>query len=355
MTELIKQPFGTLPSGEEISRYRFRTTNGFEVSITNFGGRVVSVATPDREGRFDDVVLGFDNLDGYVHKNPYFGALVGRYANRIAGGRFTLDGETYQLPVNSPPNTLHGGAKGFDSVPWKAAELAVSGVPALQLEYTSRDGEEGFPGNLQTKVAYTVREDNELRIDWHATTDKPTVLNLTNHSYFDLSGQGKGTVVNHVVTINADRFVPVDQHLIPTGELVDVAGTPFDFRTPHRIADRIDDANDQLKLAAGYDHTFVINHDGARGPAFAAKAVDPSSGRVLEVFTTQPGVQFYSGNHLRGDVRGKGGAVYGFRTGLCFETQFFPDSPNQPSFPSTVLEPGSEYRNTTIFRFSVER
>jgi aldose 1-epimerase len=355
MTELTEQPFGTLVNGEEIRRYGFRNGNGFEVAITNFGGRIVSIAAPDREGHLDDVALGFDNLDGYVKKNPYFGALVGRYANRIAGGRFVLDGQTYQLPVNNPPNTLHGGVKGFDSVPWKATELAANGVAALQLEYSSRDGEEGFPGNLQTKVVYSVSEDNELRIDFHATTDKPTVLNLTNHSYFDLSGQGKGTVLNHVVTINADRYVPVDQHLIPTGELAGVAGTPFDFRTPRRIGDRIDEAHEQLKLAIGYDHTFVVNPDGAEGAAFAAKALDPGSGRVLEVFTTQPGVQFYSGNHLRGDVSGKGGAVYGFRTGFCLETQFFPDSPNQPSFPSTVLVPGREFRGTTIFRFSVEQ
>jgi aldose 1-epimerase len=355
MSELTRQHFGTLPSGEEILLYRFRNANGFEVTITDFGGRVVNILAPDRRGHLDDVALGFDTLDGYLHKNPYFGALIGRYANRIANGKFTLDGQTYQLAINNPPNTLHGGVKGFDSVLWKATELEHDGVSALQLEYLSRDREEGFPGNLQTKVIYSVTEGNELRIDFHATTDKKTVLNLTNHSYFDLSGQGKGAVLDHLVTINADRYLPVDEHLIPRGELAAVAGTPFDFRTPHRVGDRIEEAHEQLKLAIGYDHTFVLNKDGAAGAAFTAKAVDPKSGRAMEVYTTQPGVQFYTGNHLSANVTGKGGVTYGFRTGFCLETQFFPDSPNQPDFPSTVLVPGTEYRGTTVFRFFVEQ
>ncbi|HEX4773402.1 MAG TPA: aldose epimerase family protein [Bryobacteraceae bacterium] len=354
MTELTKQRFGALPAGEEIFLYRFSNGNGLAFTVTNFGGRIVNIWAPDREGKREDIALGFDTLDGYVHKNPYFGALVGRYANRIANGRFTLDGQVYQLPVNNPPNTLHGGFHGFDSVPWKAAEVHHNGSRALQLEYLSRDGEEGFPGNLQTTVLYSVTESNELRIDFHATTDKKTVLNLTNHSYFDLAGQGKGSVLDHVVTINADRYVPIDEHLIPTGALPAVAGTPFDFRTPRRIGERIDDPDPQLKLALGYDHTFVLSKDGANGPGFAAKAVEPKSGRTLEVYTTQPGVQFYTGNHLTGNVTGKGGVVYAFRTGFCLETQSFPDSPNHPDFPSTELAPGDDYRSTTIYRFSAE-
>lgn len=313
----------------------------------------MNVWTPDREGRLDDVVLGFDNLEGYLRKNPYFGALIGRYANRIANGRFKLDGQVYQLPVNNPPNTLHGGTRGFDSVSWQATEIEQNGEPALLLKYVSPDGEEGFPGRLEAEVTYSVGADNELRLDFHATTDKKTVLNLTNHSYFDLAGQAKGNVLDHVVTIASDRYLPIDEHLIPTGELAAVAETPFDFRTPRRIGERIDDQDAQLKLAIGYDHTYALSRDGGPEPVFAARAVDPVSERVLEVYTTQPGVQFYSGNHLTGSVTGKGGKVYEFRTGFCLETQAFPDSPNHPEFPSTVLTPGATFRATTVFKFSV--
>jgi aldose 1-epimerase len=354
MNEFTQQKFGTLPGGEEVFLYRLSNNNGLAYTVTNFGGRIVNILAPDREGHEEDVALGFDTLEGYVHKNPYFGALVGRYANRIANGRFTLGGQVYQLPQNNGPNTLHGGLRGFDSVLWKATEADHNGSRALRLEYLSRDGEEGFPGNLSTNVTYSVTEENELRIDFHATTDKKTVLNLTNHSYFDLAGQGKGTVLDHVVTINADRYLPVDEHLIPTSTPAAVSGTPFDFRTPRRIGERIDDADHQLKLAVGYDHTFVLQKDGASGAGFAAKAVEPKSGRTLEVYTTQPGVQFYTGNHLTGAVAGKGGVVYGYRTGFCLETQAFPDSPNHPGFPSTELDPGQEFNATTIFRFSAE-
>lgn len=354
MSNLTKRPFGSLPSGEQIHLYTFTNSNGVEVSITNFGGRVVNLLIPDRNGELEDVALGFDNLDGYLEKNPYFGALVGRCANRIANARFTLDGHTYQLAANDGPNSLHGGTKGFDKVVWTPSEVSIQGDPALQLEYLSVDGEDGYPGNLDVRVTYRLTEGNELHIDYQAMTDKKTVLNLTNHSYFDLSGQGKGNVLDHVVTINADRFTPVDHKLIPTGELKSVAGTPFDFRRPVRVGERIDEKNEQLKLGIGYDHNFVLNRDGD-GLVLAARATEPKSGRVLEVLTTQPGIQFYTGNHLTGSVRGKGGVLYGFRTGFCLETQHFPDSPNQKAFPSTELSPGEEFRQSTVFRFAVAK
>jgi aldose 1-epimerase len=353
MTNLTKSPFGSLPSGEPIYVYSFANAKGTVAAITNFGGRVVKLLVPDRNGKSEDVALGFDNLDGYLAKNPYFGALVGRYANRIAGAQFTLDGRTYRLAANDGTNSLHGGTKGFDKVVWTPTEVSIDGNPALQLDYLSVDGEDGYPGNLQVRVTYRLTEGNELYIEYRAATDKKTVLNLTNHSYFDLSGQGRGNVLDHVVTVNADRFTPVDRNLIPTGELRSVEGTPFDFRRPVRVGEHIDEKNEQLKLGLGYDHNFVLNRNG-NGLMLAARAAEPKSGRVLEVLTTQPGIQFYSGNHLTGSVIGKGGVVYGFRSGFCLETQHFPDSPNQRGFPSTELDPGQEYRNTTVFRFSVE-
>jgi aldose 1-epimerase len=353
MSNLTKRSFGTLPSGEPIELYTFTNGKGVEASITTFGGRIVNLLVPDRNGERADVALGFDGLDGYLEKNPYFGALVGRYANRIAGARFTLDGKSYRLAANDGSNSLHGGTKGFDKVVWTPSEVSVDGLPALQLEYLSADGEDGYPGNLKVRVVYRLTESNELGIDYLATTDKKTVLNLTNHSYFDLSGQGKGNVLDHVVTIYADKFTPVDHNLIPTGELQSVEGTPFDFRQPRRVGERIDEKNEQLKLGIGYDHNFVLNREGD-GLTLAARAVEPKSGRVLEVLTTQPGVQFYTGNHLTGAVIGKGGVAYGFRTGFCLETQHFPDSPNQPNFPSTELAPGQEFRSSTVFRFTTE-
>ncbi len=355
MSILTKQPFGTLENGEQVHLFHFKNSRGIEVSITDFGGRIVRIHTPDRAGQFRDIVLGFDDLDGYAGKNPYFGALVGRYANRIANGRFTLGDHTFELAINDPPNTLHGGFKGFDHVLWAAQEISTDSGPALQLTYISADGEEGFPGKLTATVTYRLTENNELRIDFLASADKSTVVNLTNHSYFDLAGQGEGAILDHMVTIYADRFTPVNEHLIPTGELQSVVGTPFDFRSAKRIGDSIDDKNEQLKLALGYDHNFVLNKPPSNTPELAARAVHSGSGRVLEVLTTQPGVQFYTGNHLDGTVIGKGGAVYGFRTGFCLETQHFPDSPNHPTFPSTEVKPGQERRETTIFRFSVEK
>lgn len=338
---------------QQLDLYTLRNSNGIEAAITNYGGRLVTLKTPDRDGCFADIVLGFDHLDGYTKKNPFFGALVGRYANRIANAEFTLDGTVYKLARNNGQNSLHGGLKGFDKVPWKAEQIDTVDGPTLKLTYVSADGEEGYPGTLTAAATYTLTEQNELKLEYTATTTKKTVLNLTNHSYFDLAGQGSGGILDHIVSIAADRFTPVNAHLIPTGELRSVKGTPFDFTQPTRIGDRIDQDDEQLKFGVGYDHNFVLKPSG-NGPSFAARAHHPNSGRTMEVLTTQPGVQFYTGNHLAESlVKGKGGVVYGFRSGFCLETQHFPDSPNQPNFPSAELKPGEQYRQTTIFRFSV--
>lgn len=350
---VTKQVFGAAPSGQQIYLYTLRNSKGLEAAITNYGGRLVSLKTPDRQGKFDDIVLGFDSAQEYLQNNPFFGAIAGRYANRIANGEFKLDGVTYKLARNNGPNTLHGGLKGFDKKVWSAHEARSKEGPEVVLQYLSKDGEEGFPGDLEVTVTYTLTENNELKIDYDATTDKDTVLNLTNHSYFNLSGQGTGSILNDVVTINADKFLPADENLIPTGEIRSVAGTPFDFRKPTAIGAHIDDKDPQLKFAKGYDQTFVLNRTGA-GPSLAARVTDPHSGRVLEVLTTQPGVQFYTANHMQGPVRGKGGAAYGFRSAFCLETQHFPDSPNKPNFPSTELKPGERFHSVTVFKFSVE-
>jgi aldose 1-epimerase len=346
---ISRKPWGKTPSGEQVDLYTMKNARGAEIRITSFGGIVVSWTAPDRKGQIADVVLGFDSLDGYLKEHPYFGAIVGRYGNRIAKGRFKLNGVEYKLATNNGENHLHGGIKGFDKAVWKAKEAR----GALELSYLSKDGEEGYPGNLSATITYTLGEDNELRIDYHATTDKPTVLNLTNHSYFNLAGQGEGDILGHRITLHADRFTPVDAGLIPTGELKPVAGTPFDFRTPHAIGERINANDEQLARGKGYDHNFVLNGQaGTLRPA--ARVVEPKSGRVLEILTTEPGVQFYTGNFLDGTLRGKGGKVYRQRYGFCLETQHFPDSPNQPAFPSTVLKPGDHYRTTTVYRMSVE-
>lgn len=353
MTKLTKQQWGTTQAAEEVDLYTMANSNGLEAAITTYGGRLVRLKTPDRDGRFADIVLGFDTLDGYLQKNPFFGALVGRYANRIANAEFTLDETTYHISRNSGENSMHGGFRGFDKVVWRAREVAMNGGPALELTYVSKDGEEGYPGTLTATVTYSLSDSDELRIDYSATTNKKTILNLTNHSYFDLSGEGAGSIVDHAVTINADKFTPVNSHLIPTGELRAVASTPFDFRQPTRIGERIDSPDQQIVYAQGYDHNYVLNRDGG-APSFAARVSDPRSGRVMEVFTTQPGMQFYTGNHLDGTVKGKGGLVYGFRSGVCFETQHFPDSPHRPEFPSTELSPEQRYQRSTTFRFSME-
>lgn len=351
---MTKQTWGKGPNSEEINLYTLRNSKGIEVSIINYGGRLVTLKTPDRDGKFGDIVLGFDNLDQYLQNNPVFGALVGRYANRIAGGEFQLDGHTYKLAKNNGENTLHGGLRGFDKRVWEPQESENEHGPALRLTYVSKDGEEGFPGTLTTRVTYSLDDNDQLTLDYEATTDKKTVLNLTNHSYFNLSGAGSEQIIDHVVTINGDKFTPGNAQQIPTGELKSVEGTPFDFRKPTRVGDRIDDNNDQqIKYGSGYDMNFVVNRSG-QGPSLAARAEHPKSGRVMEVLTTQPGVQFYTSNHLPKDgIKGKGGTLYTYRDALCFETQHFPNSPNQPNFPSTELSPGQRFHQITIFKFSV--
>ena len=355
---VTQKPFGRMPDGTNVTLYTLTNASGAQVQITNYGGAVVAVKVPDRKGKLDDVVLGFDNLAGYLQEgNPYFGSLIGRYGNRIAKGKFSLNGANYTLAVNNAPNSLHGGKKGFDKAVWTASSVASSadGAVGLELSYQSRDGEEGYPGSLYVKVAYTLTSDNALKIDYTATTDKATVLNLTNHSYLNLNGAGTGDVLDHVVQINADRITPVDVNLIPTGELKSVAGTPFDFRMPTAIGARIDRDDEQIKFGGGYDHNLVLNGTAGAAPRLAARVVAPKTGRVLEVLTTEPGVQFYTGNFLDGTLKGKGGKVYKKRYAFCLETQHFPDSPNHPEFPTTTLNPGETYKQTTIYRFSVEK
>ncbi len=354
-TPVEKRAFGSV-EGRAVSLYTMRNAAGMEVRITNFGGRVTSIRVAGRNKKFDDVVLGFESVEGYTEKpasGAYFGALIGRYGNRIAQGTFSLGGHAYHIPENDTPrpNSLHGGAKGFDSRVWDAKEVSTATGPALELHYLSPDGEEGFPGNLNVTVRYSLDDKNGLRIDYSAVTDKDTVINLTNHSYFNLAGAGSETVLNHKLTLAADRYTPVNSNLIPTGAIVSVDGTPFDFRKAYAVGARINENNEQLKFGHGYDQNFVLNQPGLSN--VAAKVEDPSSGRVMEVFTDQPGVQFYSGNFLDGKVRGIGG-VYRYRSALCLETQHFPDSPNHSNFPSTVLHPGETFRSTTIYRFSTE-
>jgi aldose 1-epimerase len=350
-----QQSYGKTDAGEPVALYRLRNARGAEATITNYGGILVSLKMPDRNGKFDDVVLGLGDFVSYVTKNnPYLGALIGRYGNRIAKGRFTLNGVEYKLAVNNGENHLHGGIKGFDKVVWTGRQIKTKAGPAVVLTYLSKDGEEGYPGNLNVRVVYTLTNNNELKIDYSATTDKDTVTNLTHHSYFNLAGEGNGDILNHLVTINADRFVPTDAGSIPTGELRNVAGTPFDFRKATAIGARINQDDEQLKFGNGYDHTWVI--DGMPGSLrLAATAYEQTSGRVMQVWTTEPGMQFYTGNFLDGTLTGKSGKVYSRRTGFCFETQHYPDSPNQPSFPTTTLKKGATYKSTTIYRFSTKR
>jgi aldose 1-epimerase len=354
ITPLKKQPFGKTADGRDIDLYTLTNKNGVEVGIMTQGGTVVSIRVPDRNGKFGDVALGFDSLDGYLKGTSFLGVLVGRYGNRIAKGRFKLDGVEYKLAVNNGENHLHGGLKGFDKAVWNARDVSEGPTPRLELTYLSKDGEEGYPGNLAVTVVYSLSEANELRIDYSATTDKDTVVNLTNHTYFNLAGAGEGDILGHELTLYADRFTPVDKGLIPTGELRSVEGTPFDFRKPTPIGARIDAKNEQIQFGGGYDHNFVLNSGGG-SLALAARVDEPKTGRVLEVLTTEPGVQFYTGNSLDGTAVGKGGKVYQRRSGFCLETQHFPDSPNHPKFPSTVLKPGEKYQTTTVYRFSVAK
>lgn len=322
--------------------------NKVKVDITNFGGKVMSLWVPDRNGNLGDVVLGYDSAEHYVKGNLYFGALIGRYGNRIAKGKFSIDGQSYQLPINNGENSLHGGPNGFHNVYWDA-KLS-DDKRSVILTYLSKDGEEGYPGNLNAKVVYTLSDSNELVIDYEATTDKPTIVNLTHHSFFNLAGEGNGDILGHELTINGDRFNPVDAGLIPTGELRPVAGTLFDFTQPHKIGERIDGDDEQLKFGKGYDHNWILNKTGNE-MSLAATVFEPNSGRVMEVWTTEPSLQFYAGNFLDGTDKGKGGKPYAFRTAFCLEAQHNPDSPNHPEWPNVVLRPGEVYKQKTIYRF----
>jgi aldose 1-epimerase len=344
-TRVAKQAFGHAPDGTAVDLYAL-VEGKIAVRIMTYGGIVVSLRTPDRNGKVDDVVLGCDSVEKYVAQTAHFGGIIGRYANRIAHGTFQLDGHTYSIPKNDGDNALHGGIRGFDKVVWGARQIP----DGVELTYVSKDGDQGFPGKLSTTVRYTL-SGGALRIEYSATTDKDTVLNLTNHSYFNLAGQGKGDVLGHVLKIDASRITAVDATLIPTGELKAVEGTPFDFRTPHVIGERIDADDPQLRLGHGYDHNFVLDH--APGQlAEAAEVYEPATGRILRVLTTEPGVQLYTGNFLDGSITGKEGRVYNRRFAFCLETQHFPDSPNHPSFPTTELKPGQEFHSVTVFQFS---
>jgi len=350
-TKISHADFGKTSDGKGVQIYTLTNSHNLEARIITYGGAVVSLKTPDKTGAMGDIVQGFDSLAGYLAPEPYFGALIGRYGNRIGHAKFTLNGKEFPLAKNDGDNTLHGGKKGFDKVVWTGRELPDGG---LELTYTSPDLEEGFPGTLKATVTYHLTDADELKIEYSATTDKDTVVNLTNHTYWNLKGAGSGDILGHLMTINADRFTPVDAGLIPTGELRPVAGTPFDFRKATAIGARINQAEEQLKLGKGYDHNWVLNRTGA-GDSLAAHVEEPTTGRVMEVYTTEPGIQFYTGNFLDGTLKGKGGKVYGHRYALCLETQHFPDSPNKPKFPSTTLKPGQTYHSVTSYKFSVKK
>lgn len=349
---MTRAPFGTTPAGDTVEVFTLTNAHGLEVRAATYGGIIVSLLVPDRDGRMADVVLGHDSLDAYLRGSLYFGAIVGRFCNRIANARFTVDGMTYRLVANDGRNHLHGGLKGFDQVVWRAAPFRTDSTVGVVLSYTSPDGEEGYPGNLNARVTYTLTDHNELVVDYLATTDKTTPVNLTQHSYFNLAGDGAGDVLGHLLRINADSMTPVDENLVPTGAIVPVAGGPFDFRSLTAIGERIATDDEQLRRGRGYDHNFVLNR-GESGLVHAALVVEPTSGRTLDLYTTEPGLQFYSGNFLAGSVVGKAGRVYRHRTGLCLETQHYPDSPNQPGFPSSLLRPGADYRSRTVFAFGV--
>ena len=348
--------FGKTADGQPVELFTLTNANGVQIRITNYGAIIVSIRVPDRTGKLDDVVLGYDTLEGYTASgNPrFFGAVVGRYGNRIANGRFTLDGKNYQLATNNGPNHLHGGVKGFDKVVWRAEPFKKDDSIGVVLEHTSPDGDEGYPGTLKARVTYTLNDRNELIVDYYATTDKPTPLNLTQHTYFNLAGDGKRDITDHIITIDADRYTPVDATMIPTGALTPVDSTPFDFRKPTRIGARIDADDEQIRYGLGYDHNFVLN-SRADGLFHAVRLVDPASGRTLDVSTTQPGLQFFTGNKLDGSITGKAGRVYNKRFGLCLETQHFPDSPNKANFPSTILRPDEKYNSRTVFAFGVSK
>ncbi|MGE5244175.1 MAG: aldose epimerase family protein [Betaproteobacteria bacterium] len=349
----VRAGFGTMPDGTPIDVFTITNAHGIEIRAITYGGVITSIRTPDRAGRFDDIVLGFDRLEDYVQRSPYFGAIIGRYGNRIARGRFTLDGRAYTLATNDGPNHLHGGVKGFDKAVWRGEPFEKGGDAGVVFTHVSPGGDEGYPGRLSVKVTYTLTSADALVIEYEATTDAPTPVNLTNHSYFNLTG-GARDILGHELTIDADRYTPIDATLIPTGELAPVAGTPFDFRKATPIGARINQTNSQLANGKGYDHNFVLN---AAGPGLhhAAHVVEPTTGRTLDIATTEPGLQFYSGNFLDGTLKGTAGHVYGHRFGFCLETQHFPDSPNHANFPSTILRPGQTYHSKTVIAFGVAR
>ena len=346
-----KKPFGKTRDGQPVEIYTLVNKNGLSAEISNYGGIVRTLSVPDKSGQFLDIVAGYNTLEEYLNWSPHYGCIVGRFSNRIAGGKFSIDGKEYVLAQNNSGNNLHGGPKGFDKVVWKARDYISDSGPALELTYLSPDGDQGFPGNLSVKTVYTLTNDNELKVEYTATTDKKTVVNLTHHSYFNLSGPSNGDILDHIVTLNADKFTPVDKTGIPTGEFRSVSGTPFDFRKPHSLGKRINVNNDQLKKGAGYDHNWIVN--GKKGElTLGATVYDPKSGRVMEVYSDKPGMQLYTGNFLEKDI-GKDGKPYKRRYALCLEPQDFPDAPNKKNFPSTLLSPGETYSHTLIYKFSV--
>lgn len=349
-----KELFGKLSDGRDAYLFTLKNSAGMTVKLTDYGASIVSIVVPDRDGKFADVVLGYDSVSGYVNGTVFFGGVVGRYANRIAGGKFSLDGNTYQATINDGRNCLHGGKVGFHKVLWTGEPIETSKGPAVKFIYVSKDGEEGFPGAVTVTATYTLTDDNSIRIDYTGTTDKTTILNVCNHSYFNLTGDPTKTILDHELVINADRLTPVDSHLIPTGKLASVAGTPFDFRKMTQVGKRINDDDAQLKICKGYDMNWVLNSFTKKVRKVAA-VYDPSSGRLVDILTDQPGLQFYSGNFLNGSEVGKNGVKYQYRTGLALETQHYPDSPNEPKFPSATLKPGQTYQTTTIYKFSVKK
>jgi len=354
VTSVKQQPFGKTPNGRQVDRYILTNAKGMQVGIMNYGAAVISIVVPDRNGKFADIVVGYDKFDDYLKaNNPYFGGIVGRFGNRIARGKFTLDGVEYTLVTNNNVNHLHGGKVGFDRVVWDAQPFEKGDLVGVKLNYLSKDGEEGYPGNLNVTVIYTLTNNNELKIDYSAVTDKATPINLTQHGYWNLAGAGNGDILSHMMMINADRFTPTDETSIPTGELRPVKGTPMDFIKPTAIGARINEVDDQLKYGKGYDHNWVLNKID-NSMALACRVYETTTGRMMEIYTTEPGLQFYSGNFLDGTIIGKSGKVYNFRNAIVLETQRFPDSPNHPNFPSTILRPGEKYDTHTMFRFSAK-
>ncbi len=345
------KPFGTMPDGTDVSVFTLTNSSGVEARVTNYGGIILSLRVPDREGRLADIVLGYDNLQGYLNETPYFGAIIGRYGNRIANGRFELDGQLFTLDKNDGPNHLHGGLVGFDKVVWEAAPFATDDESGIIFSYRSPDGDEGYPGNLSVRVVYALTTANTLRFEYEAMTDKATPINLTQHSYFNLAASGD--ILGHELMVNAESITPIGSTLVPTGSIVPADGSPFDFGSPTRIGLRINSENEQLRFGGGYDHNFVLDRGDSSDDALvmAASVYEPTSGRTMEVWTTEPGLQFYSGNFLDGTITGKRGTVYEHRSGFCLETQHYPDSPNQPDFPSTILCPGDTYHTMTEYRF----